>query len=115
MRWNDNLVIPKGATQVANSLKLLDYWYTLAAMTTLEEYIGYFTPVKGVKEQILADAQAARDEGDSETADLYERLAPTVVPSDEQITNTFTDKVLTEDEEAQWNTLFEGVLSGLAG
>jgi hypothetical protein len=84
-------------------------------MTTLEEYIGYFTPVKGVKEQILADAQAARDEGDSETADLYERLAPTVVPSDEQITNTFTDKVLTEDEEAQWNTLFEGVLSGLAG
>jgi spermidine/putrescine transport system substrate-binding protein len=115
MRWNDNLVIPKGATQVANSLKLLDYWYTLAAMTTLEEYIGYFTPVKGVKEQILADAQAARDEGDTETADLYERLAPTVVPSDEQIANTYTDKVLTEDEEAQWNTLFEGVLSGLAG
>ena len=112
MRWNDNLVIPKGATHVTNSLKLLDYWYSLDAMTTLEEYIGYFTPVKGVSEKIVADAQSARDAGDTATADLYAKLAPTVVPSAEQIANTFTDKVLTEDEEAQWNTLFEAVLAG---
>jgi spermidine/putrescine transport system substrate-binding protein len=113
MRWNDNVVIPKGAPNVANSLKLMDYWYSLAAATTLSEYIGYYSPVKGVSEQILADAQTARDEGDAETADLYTTLAPTVVPSAQQIANTFPDKQLDEAEEAQWNTLFEGVISGL--
>ena len=113
MRWNDNLVIPKKAGQVDNALKLLDYWYTVRAAATLEEYIGYFTPTKGVSEQILADAQEARDGGDPDTADLYEALAPTVVPSGDQVNNTFPDKQMTEDEEAQWNSLFEGVLSGL--
>ena len=110
MRWNDNLVIPKGATQIDKSLQLIDYWYTLAAAATLEEYIGYFTPVKGVSAQIVADAQTARDSGDTETADLYTALAPTVVPTQDQTNNTYTDKVMTEDEEAQWNNLFEAVL-----
>lgn len=110
MRWNDNLVIPKGGASLDNAHKLLNYWYDQAAATTLSEYVGYFTPVKGVNERIAADAQTARDDGDAETADLYEALAPTVVPTDDQIGNTFTDKQLSEEEETQWNDLFEPVL-----
>jgi spermidine/putrescine transport system substrate-binding protein len=110
MRWNDNLVIPKGGANLENAHKLLDYYYTVAAGTMLEEYVGYFTPVKGVSEQIAADAETARGEGDTETADYYEALAPTVVPSEEQIGNTYPDKQLTEDEEAEWNNLFEAVV-----
>jgi len=76
----------------------------------LSEYVGYFTPVNGVSEQIAKDAQAARDDGDTDTADLYETLAPTVVPSADQIDNTYTDKQMTEEEEKQWNDLFEAVI-----
>jgi hypothetical protein len=76
----------------------------------LSEYVGYFTPVKGVSEQIAADALTARDDGDPDTADYYDALAPTVVPSTEQIDNTFPDKELTEDEEKEWNDLFEAVI-----
>jgi spermidine/putrescine transport system substrate-binding protein len=112
MRWNDNLVIPKGGANLENAHKLLDYYYDPAAATTLSEYVGYFTPVTGVDERIAADAQAARDEGDTETADLYDALAPTVVPATDQIANTYTDKQLTEDEETQWNELFEVVIGG---
>jgi spermidine/putrescine transport system substrate-binding protein len=110
MRWNDNLVIPKGGANLDNAHKLLNYYYDVAAATTLSEYVGYFTPVKGVSERIAADAATARDEGDTETADYYDALAPTVVPSADQIDNTFNDKQLAEDEEAEWNALFEVVI-----
>ena len=110
MRWNDNLVIPKGTKNKDNALKLLDYWYDPVAATTLSEYIGYFTAVKGVDDRIRADAQTARDGGDTKTADLYDVLAPTVFPSAEQLANIFPDKQLTEDEDTEWNALFEAVL-----
>ena len=110
MRWNDNLVIPKGGASLDNAHKLIDYYYGVPAATMLSEYVGYFTPVDGVSEQIPADAEAARADGDTETADPFDALAPTVVPSDDQIANTYTDKQLTEEEEAQWNDLFEAVI-----
>jgi spermidine/putrescine transport system substrate-binding protein len=110
MRWNDNLVIPKGGANLDYAHQLIDYYYSVTAATMLSEYVGYFTPVKGVSEQITADAQTARDDGDAETADLYEALAPTVVPSEDQTANTYTDKQMTEEEEQQWNDLFEAVV-----
>jgi spermidine/putrescine transport system substrate-binding protein len=112
MRWNDNLVIPKGGANLDNAHTLMNYYYDVAAATMLSEYVGYFTPVKGVDAAIAADAQTARDEGDTETADYYDALAPTVVPTADQIGNTYTDKQLTEDEEAAWNDLFEVVIGG---
>ena len=63
MRWNDNLAIPKGSGRIEDALKLLDYCYDPVAATTLSEYIGYFTPVAGVDQRIVADAEAARDGG----------------------------------------------------
>jgi spermidine/putrescine transport system substrate-binding protein len=110
MRWNDNLVIPKGGANIEEALKLIDYYYSVPAATMLSEYVGYFTPVKGVSEQITKDAEAAKADGDKETADLYKTLAPTVVPDQAQISNTFTDKQLDENEEKQWNDLFEAVV-----
>jgi spermidine/putrescine transport system substrate-binding protein len=117
MRWNDNLAIPKGAAQIDNAHKLLNYWYDAAAATVLSEYIGYFTPVKGVSEQIKADADAARAGGagaspDPATADTYLALAPTVVPSPDQLAGTYPDKQLSEEEEAAWNDLWLTVRGG---
>lgn len=110
MRWNDNLVIPKGGANIDGAHQLMDYYYGLDGAALLSEYVGYFSPVAGLEERILEDAQAARDEGDTEWADTLEALAPTVVPSAEQTANTFTDKEMTEEEEQQWNELFEAVI-----
>jgi spermidine/putrescine transport system substrate-binding protein len=113
MRWNDNLAIPKGSTERIDAAhQLIDYWYSLDAATALSEYIGYFTGVTGVADRIRQDAEAARESGDNETADLYEILAPQVEPSEDQLANTYPDKQLTEEEEAEWNNLFEEVLGG---
>ena len=42
-------------------------------------------------------------------------LAPTVVPTEDQLANTYTDKELTEDEEAEWNDLWLEVSQLSAG
>jgi spermidine/putrescine transport system substrate-binding protein len=110
MRWNDNLIIPKGGANLENAHKLIDYYYGVPGATMLSSYVGYFTPVDGVSEQIAADAETARQDGDTETADYLEALAPTVIPTEDQLANTYTDKQLTEEEEAEWNNLFEVVL-----
>jgi len=109
MRWNDNLVIPKGGANIEGAHKLIDYYYGVDAAAMLSEWVGYFTPVKGLDAKILEDADAARAD-DPEWADTLEAMAPTVVPSADQINNTFTDKQLSEDEEKEWNDLFDAVL-----
>ncbi|MGZ6214081.1 MAG: ABC transporter substrate-binding protein, partial [Candidatus Limnocylindria bacterium] len=77
-RWNDNLCIPKKAAWIDQAHKLFNYWYDPTPATTLSEYIGYFTPVKGVSERIKADADAYRASGDTTNADYYDAVAPTV-------------------------------------
>ena len=109
MRWNDNLVIPKGGANIEGAHKLIDYYYGVDAAAMLSEWVGYFTPVKGLDARILEDAEAARAD-DPEWADTLEAMAPTVVPTADQIDNTFTDKELSEDEEKEWNDLFDAVL-----
>ena len=111
MRWNDNFAIPRGTARIDGAHKLLNYYYGVDGATTLSEYIGYFTGVEGVEEEILARAQTYRDEGSPEDAEYNEVLAPTVVPTEDQLANTFNDKQLTEEEEEQWNDLFLEVTS----
>jgi spermidine/putrescine transport system substrate-binding protein len=106
IRWNDNLVIPKGAANIAGAQTLMNYWYDPVPATILSEYIGYFTPVAEVPDRIRQDAEAARESGDTETADLLDAIAPTVAPTEEQLANSYEDKPLTEEEEAEWNALF---------
>ena len=110
MRWNDNLVIPKKAGNPDGAHKLIDYYYGLDGASLLSEYVGYFSPVAGIDERVMEDAEAARTDGDDEWADTLEAMAPTLVPTAAQTDNTFTDKQLTEEEEAEWNDLFEPVI-----
>ncbi|MEK6190701.1 MAG: spermidine/putrescine ABC transporter substrate-binding protein [Chloroflexota bacterium] len=110
VRWNDNLCIPKGSTtKMDQTLQLMDYYYGLDAATAVSEYVGYRTGVAGVRERIDADAQAARDAGDEETAGQLEATAATVAPSADQIDNTYPYKQLTEEEDAEWSDLWEAV------
>jgi spermidine/putrescine transport system substrate-binding protein len=106
IRWNDNLVIPNGAANPSGAHTLMNYWYDPVPATILSEYIGYFTPVAEVPDRIRQDAEAAREAGDTETADLLDAIAPTVAPTEEQLANSYEDKPLTEEEEAEWNALF---------
>jgi len=106
-RWNDNLCIPKKAAWIDQAHKLFNYWYDPVPATTLSEYIGYFTPVKGVSERIKADADTYRANGDTDNADYYDAVAPTVAPTADELANTFDYPQLENaaDEKA-WNDMF---------
>ncbi|MGZ6255772.1 MAG: ABC transporter substrate-binding protein [Candidatus Limnocylindria bacterium] len=111
-RWNDNLCIPKKAAWIDQAHKLFNYWYDPTPATTLSEYIGYFTPVKGVSERIKADADAYRASGDTTNADYYDAVAPTVAPTADQLANTFDyPEFATAGDEKAWNDMFNEVVT----
>jgi len=108
----DNMVIPNGAEHPIDAYKFMDYWYTLDAAVPLTEYIGYFSPVVGVQEQVRLDAQAEREAGHPKYADKLDQVAIDSFPTPEQLANVFNYKNLTEEEERLWNELFNDVLTG---
>ena len=109
-RWNDNLCIPKKAAWNDQAHKLMDYWYDPTPSTTLAEYIGYWTPTKGVPALIKADADAARTSGDSATADQLDVISTVVAPTADQLANVYDYPQLADaTEEKAWNDLFLAV------
>jgi spermidine/putrescine transport system substrate-binding protein len=109
-RWNDNLVIPKKAVWIDQAHQLLNYWYDPVPATTLSEYIGYFTAVKGIPERIKADADAARAADDTATAAYDEVLAPAVAPTPDQLKGTFDYPTFENPgDEKKWNDMFTEV------
>jgi spermidine/putrescine transport system substrate-binding protein len=108
----DNMVIPNNVEHLGDAYALMNYWYSLDAAVPLTEYIGYFSPVEGVQERVVADSDAARADGDTEWADQLLQIAHDSVPSPEQLQNIFPYKQLTEDEERAWNDLFDVVVNG---
>ena len=77
MLFVDNMAIPANAEHPIDAHMMMDFWYDLQSATTLTEYIGYFSPVNGVRDLVLQHAQEARDDGDSEWADALEVIAET--------------------------------------
>jgi spermidine/putrescine transport system substrate-binding protein len=112
MRWVDNMAIPAKAAHPTDAHKLMNFWYDPVNQVPLEEYIGYFSPVKGVAALILKDADAARASGDTATADQLKVIANTVSPTNDQLANVYNYKILSESEETQWNQIFQQVTTG---
>lgn len=112
MHWVDNLCIPKNARHPVDAKKMIDFVYQPEIATQMSEYIGYFTPVASVPALVLKDSKAAAAEGDKEWSDQLKVIARTVTPTKEQLSQTYTYRVLDEDEERQWNELFNEVIQG---
>jgi spermidine/putrescine transport system substrate-binding protein len=112
MLWVDNFAIPKMAEHPVDAHQMIDFWYGLDAAVPLTEYIGYFSPVKGVADRVREDAETARDEGDEEWAAALDVIAETAFPDNATLENVHTYKKLTEEEEREWNDLFNQVVAG---
>jgi spermidine/putrescine transport system substrate-binding protein len=112
MHWVDNMAIPNLAAHPTDAHKLMNFWYDPANALPLSEYIGYYSPVAGIADAIAKDADKIEADGDKATADQMRVVAATVNPSGEQLKHAFDYKILSEDEEKQWNEVFQGVTTG---
>jgi spermidine/putrescine transport system substrate-binding protein len=110
MLFVDNMIIPNQSQAYADAHMLMDFWYNLDNAVAQTEWVGYYSPVTGVADRVLADAQAARDAGDEETAGQLDEVARTAIPTEEQLAQTHQYKILTEQEETTWNNLFNEVV-----
>jgi spermidine/putrescine transport system substrate-binding protein len=112
--WTDNMAIPKGAAHPNAALAMMDYVYDPEIAAQITEWVNYITPVPGSQEIIVQHADDAEAEGDTETADYLRAVAesPLVFPTQEMLDRLFSYKVLDEEEERQWNELFDEVVAG---
>ena len=112
--WTDNMAIPKGAAHPNAALEMMNYVYDPEVAAQVAEWVNYITPVPGAKDIILGHADDAEAEGDMETADYLRTVAdsPLVFPTQDMLDRLFSYKVLDEEEERQWNELFDEVVAG---
>jgi len=112
--WVDNMTIPKGAEHPNDSLAFMDFYYRPEVTAQVTEYVNYICPVPAAQEIIRTHAQEAADGGDQETADYLTSVAdsPLVFPTEEMLSQIHSYKVLSEEEEALWNTLFQEITQG---
>ncbi|HET8777250.1 MAG TPA: spermidine/putrescine ABC transporter substrate-binding protein [Candidatus Limnocylindria bacterium] len=112
MLWIDNMAIPQKAAHPLDAHMMMNFWYDIENAVPLTEYVGYFSPVSGVTERVLEDAETAEAEGDQEWADALRVISATANPTDEVLANVHNYRKLSEEEEAQWNDLFNEVVAG---
>lgn len=107
--WQDNMLVPVGAENPAGALMVMDWYYQpkIAAMVT--ELVLYLSPCKGVREQILKDAEKAQEQGSKGYANKLLKTANAEIafPSEETLARAKFGTNITTDEQAQeWDAIF---------
>jgi spermidine/putrescine transport system substrate-binding protein len=99
--WSDNMMIPAGAPDAAAAYEFMNYVYEPKNMAQIVEWVNYISPVKGVKEILTKkDPSLAKNE--------------LIFPSDEYLSNCFTQDSPTGGDEAvkEVENAFQNVLNG---
>jgi spermidine/putrescine transport system substrate-binding protein len=101
MTWTDTQVMPKGAPNRAAAAEWMNYCYDPANAARIEAYIGYISPVEGVREEFLKnpDWEAYAD------LDL-------MFPDEAMLSQTHQFGPLDEEESAQFDERYAEITEG---
>lgn len=105
--WVDNLAIPQNAPNPIDAMQFMDFVYDPQIAAQITGWVNYICPVPAAKDLLI---QQAEDEDDP----YYKQVAesPLVFPTPEMEARLSHYKTLPEEEEAQWNDLFNEVIQG---
>ena len=100
MQWSDVMAIPAGAENVANAAVWMNYVYDPENAARITAYVGYNSPVAGVREILAA--------GD----DFEKALSESVLlyPDDETLSRLHVFASLEEDVELEFEDRFGGII-----
>ncbi|MDQ3954672.1 MAG: spermidine/putrescine ABC transporter substrate-binding protein [Actinomycetota bacterium] len=101
LRWVDNMAIPQDAAHPIDAHEMMNYVYDPQVQADITAWVGYITPVPEVQ-SIL-----------SEYKDNFSQAiatSPLSFPDEAMESQLHRYKDLTEDEETQWNDLFNEVV-----
>jgi len=102
MIWTDNMLIPKGATNIYTAELMMNFVYDPKIAAQIENYVYYVSPVKGAKEQLEALNKAA-------PLDQYH--LDLLFPPDAVVAKQKNFQFLSDELEAKMNELYSD-LSG---
>jgi spermidine/putrescine transport system substrate-binding protein len=105
MLWSDNMLIPAGAANKDAAHEYMNYVYDPAVAAKIESWVNFICPVSGAQEAMRAWAEELEDEDLAALAD-----DPLIFPDDEIQAKAKIFKNLGEQEEREFNELFQGVL-----
>lgn len=95
--WADTMVLPKGAANVEQAAKWMDFVYDPEQAAQIAAYVQYVSPVKGVQEEVAKiDPELAEN--------------PLIFPDDETISRVHTFANLSEDVEAEYDEAFSSIV-----
>lgn len=107
--WTDNMCIPTGVEHPVDAITYMDYVYQVDIAAMIEEWNNYICPVPSAKEKVLADAALPGADKGYLTNVANSTL---VFPTEDQMAKFRTYRLLTEQEEVDWNTLFQPIYQG---
>jgi spermidine/putrescine transport system substrate-binding protein len=109
--WVDNMAIPKGAQHPIDAIQMMNYVYDPEVAAQITEYVNYICPVPAAQAIIK---QHAAEADNAEDKDYLNSVAdsPLVFPTEDMLSKVHSFKVLSEDEEREWNELFQEVVTG---
>ena len=99
--WVDNMAIPQNAANPIDAHEFMNFVYQPEIAAQIVGWVNYICPVPAAKE-ILAETKGYESVADS----------PLVFPTPEMEANLHSYKILSEEEEQEWNDLFQQVLQG---
>jgi spermidine/putrescine transport system substrate-binding protein len=115
LQWQDNMMIPAGAANPVGALQVMDWVYKPNIATKITEWVIYLSPVAGVQERIVEDAEQAEEDGYKGYANkLYETArSPFAFPDGSVLDQTKFGKSITNDDEAaEWDNIFLPISQG---
>ncbi|MEA2477479.1 MAG: spermidine/putrescine transport system substrate-binding protein [Actinomycetota bacterium] len=96
--WTDNMCIPAHSEHPVDAMTWIDFPYQPKIAAAIADWVWYITPVPASKDII------AKELNDPTVAN-----SPLVFPTPEMYASTHRYRVLTADEEQEWNGIFEPV------
>lgn len=105
MLWSDNMLIPAGAANKTAAEQLMNFVYDPRVAAKIESWVNYICPVEGAQQAIL---DLAAEIGDDDLAALADD--PLIFPDEATLAETHIFRGLDEEEERQFNELFQAVI-----
>ena len=109
--WVDNMTIPKRAKHPIDAIQMMNFVYDPEIAAQITEYVNYICPVPAAQAVIKKHAAEAKSKDDK---DYLNSVAdsPLVFPTEDMLSRLRSYKVLGDDEEKEWNDLFQQVVTG---
>ena len=99
--WTDNMCIPRNAAHPVDAITYMDWVYQPKVAAQIAEWVNYLTPVPAAQPVVAADAA---DSGSSALEAVAK--SPLVFPTPDEISKLHSYRVLSEEEQLEWNRLF---------